>query len=392
MTENEAPPRAGDADEKRRKKHRKKRQKRCKKWRRRAFGSIIPISLVLWWLYPEAVPAFCNDLAIDALTETATEFPDYAPGQIAFEMKRAQRNRELLDSGSLNPVAATVMSGVIFWVVAPFIFCGESGKVAQRLNDLRERREREAEKIFRDCPHCPEMVVVPAGSFMMGSPPSEESRYDDEGPRHRVMIGSSFAVGVYEVTFEEWDTCASAGGCLGSYPASLGWGRGRRPVLGVRWDEAQSYVEWLSLETGKAYRLLSESEWEYAARAGTETRYWWGDDIGRNRANCDGCGSRWEDELSGVTAPVGSFTANAFGLHDVHGNVFEWVQDCVNDSYAGAPGDGSAWESGECSRRMVRGGAFFDNPRGVRAASRNRNVAGSRYDLVGFRVARTVNP
>ena len=233
---------------------------------------------------------------------------------------------------------------------------------------------RGARSDFRDCPHCPEMVVVRPGSFMMGSPPSEEDRWDNEGPQHRVTIGAAFAVGVYEVTFSEWEACASAGGCGGYRPHDQRWGRGRRPVINVSWDDAQSYVAWLSGETGESYRLLSESEWEYVARAGTQTRYWWGDDIGDNRANCDGCGSRWDDD---GTAPVGSFAANAFGLHDVHGNVWEWVQDCWNDSYVGAPNDGSAWESGECSRRVLRGGSWYLVPRLLRAADRGGGATGA---------------
>ena len=245
----------------------------------------------------------------------------------------------------------------------------------------------EAGEVFRDCPRCPEMVVVPSGSFTMGSPPSEEDRYDNEGPRHRVTIGSPFAVGVHEVTFAEWDACVSAGGCGGYRPDDEG--RGHRPVVNVSWDDAQSYVAWLSRETGKAYRLLSESEWEYAARAGTETRYWWGNDIGRNRANCNGCGSRWD--YSG-TVPVGSFAANGFGLHDVHGNVWEWVQDCWNDDYNGTPSDGSAWTAGECSVRVLRGGSWGSGPRNLRAAFRNGSGTGLRYDYIGFRVARTLTP
>ena len=243
--------------------------------------------------------------------------------------------------------------------------------------------------VFRDCADCPEMVVVPSGSFMMGSPPSEEGRWDEEGPVHRVMIGARFAVGVYEVTFEEWDACVSAGGCGGYRPDDEGWGRGQRPVINVSWEDAQAYVAWLSGETGEAYRLLSEAEWEYVARAGTTTRYHWGDDIGRNLANCDGCGSRWDDEL---TSPVGSFGANAFGLYDVHGNVEEWVEDCWNDSYAGAPRDGSAWMSGYCSLHVLRGGSWYYLPRVLRAANRSWIDSGIRYDHVGFRVARPFTP
>ena len=166
---------------------------------------------------------------------------------------------------------------------------------------------------FRDCADCPLMVVVPAGSFMMGSP----YWYANEGPVHEVTIAKPFAVGVYEVTFDEWDACSWV-----RSPDDGGWGSEGGPVMNVGWDDAQDYVRWLSETTGETYRLLSESEWEYAARAGTQTSYWWGDDIESNRANCNGCESRWDDA---GTAPVGSFSPNAFGLYDVHGNVWECV-------------------------------------------------------------------
>ena len=242
---------------------------------------------------------------------------------------------------------------------------------------------------FRDCAECPEMVVVPSGSFMMGSPDRESGRDDDEGPRHRVRIGYRFAVGVYEVTFAQWDACVSAGGCGGYRPNDRGWGRGNRPVIMVSWDDAQLYVRWLSERTGERYRLLSESEWEYVARAGTTTRYNWGNEIGHNRANCDGCGSRWDDEK---TAPVGSFSANAWGLYDVHGNVWEWVGDCGNASYTGAPADGSAWARGDCAARVLRGGSWLSFPRILRSAFRYSNSTGLRYFYDGFRVARTLTP
>ena len=219
---------------------------------------------------------------------------------------------------------------------------------------------------FRDCSGCPEMVAVPAGSYLMGSPEDETGRDADEGPVHRVTIAEPFAAGRYEVTFAEWDVCHRVGRCSHN-PDDQGWGRGNRPVVDVSWDDAQEYVRWLSLRTGREYRLLSESEWEYVARAGTTTRYWWGDEVGRNRANCDGCGSPWDARQ---TAPVGSFQANAFGLHDVHGNVWEWVQDCRNDGYAGAPADGSAWESGSCTWHGIRGGSWQAGhpPESARAA------------------------
>ena len=239
---------------------------------------------------------------------------------------------------------------------------------------------------FRDCSGCPEMVVLPAGSFMMGSPPGEIGRFRDEGPVHRVRIGKSFAVGRYEVTFAEWDACRRGGGCRHT-PSDKGWGRSRRPVMEVSWDDAQQYVRWLSRRTGKRYRLLSESEWEYAARAGTRTRYFWGDFVGRNRANCDGCGSRWDLRQ---TAPVGSFSPNAFGLHDLHGNVREWVADCWHDNYEGAPSDERVWHAergGDCRFRMMRGGAWLNPPLHLRSATRFRYGTDARVDFVGFRVA-----
>ena len=260
---------------------------------------------------------------------------------------------------------------------------GESWAQVMAAKELR--RKFPPGKTFRDCPECPEMVVVPAGSFTMGSPAPE-----DEGPQHRVTISQPFAVGKYEVTFSEWDACVSAGGCNGYRPGDEGWGRGSRPVIEVSWEDAKSYVAWLSRRTGQRYRLLTEAEWEYAARAKTRTGYSWGDRIGRNRANCYGCGSRRDSQ---GTAPAGSFPANGFGLHDMHGNVWEWVEDCWHKSYAGAPSDGSAWVAGgDCSVRVLRGGSWDDAPGFLRSAGRGGNVAGFRYFSYGFRVARTLTP
>ena len=232
--------------------------------------------------------------------------------------------------------------------------------------------------------------MVPAGSFMMGSPPGDRDRTDDEGPQHRVTIAAPFAVGKYEVTFDEWDRCVTAGGCGGYRPSDRGWGRGRRPVIHVNWNDAKAYTDWLARETGEPYRLLSEAEWEYAARAGTTTRYIWGNEIGRNRANCKGCRSH---RFKGKTAPVGSFPPNRFGVHDVHGNVSEWVEDCWHGNYRGAPSDSSAWISGgDCSGHVWRGGGWVVPYASlVRSAARNWSKSGNRkhYGL-GFRVARTL--
>ena len=246
---------------------------------------------------------------------------------------------------------------------------------------------REVGERFRDCPECPEMVVVPAGTFMMGGPASDPQSLSSERPVHEVTIGAPFAVGVYEVTFDEWNACVADGGCGGYRPADRGWGRGSRPVIQVSWEEAQSYVRWLSEKTGESYRLLSESEWEYAARAGTDTRYSWGDEIGDNRANCFNCGSQWDGRS---TAPVGSFAANAWGLHDMHGNVVEWTEDCWNGSYEGAPSDGSAWLSGSCSERILRGGSWSLLASFLRASNRDRFGSGNRLVSDGFRVAQTL--
>ena len=258
---------------------------------------------------------------------------------------------------------------------------------------LSQERNEAAGRVFRDCSTCPEMVVVPGGSFMMGSPDGEDGRTASEGPVHRVTMADPFAAGVYEVTFEEWDDCVAEGGCRGQRAADYGFGRGKRPVVAVNWDDAQQYVSWLSTKTGQSYRLLSEAEWEYAARAGTATAYHTGESISTSHANFNG---RWTGEsFRGEPLPVGTFPANAFGLHDVHGNVTEWVQDCWNDSYEGAPTDGGAWQVGDCSSRILRGCSYMDRAGCLRSASRAGIEKAARSAAWGFRVARalkSVNP
>jgi formylglycine-generating enzyme required for sulfatase activity len=246
------------------------------------------------------------------------------------------------------------------------------------------------------------MVVVPAGTFMMGSPPEEEGRSDSEGPQRQVTIAQPLAVGKFEVTFAEWDACVSAGACRET--SDEGWGRGRRPAINVTWNDiADSYLPWLSRKTGKRYRLLTEAEWEYAARAGTTTAFHFGDD-GKHLCvygNAADLTAKEKDRRAKVascrdghanTAPVGSFKANAFGLHDMHGNVWEWVQDCNSENYANAADDASAETGGDCTSRVLRGGAWIGNPLGVRSASRYRLAADGADNAFGFRVARPLQP
>jgi formylglycine-generating enzyme required for sulfatase activity len=241
---------------------------------------------------------------------------------------------------------------------------------------------------FRECAKdCPEMIVIPAGSFVMGSPATEKGRYTNEGPQRSVTIAQPFAVSKFDVTFADWDACVSVGGCF--QIGDGGFGRGTRPVINVTWDDAQQYVAWFSKMTGRSYRLLTEAEWEYAARAGSATAYFWGDEIGKNNANCSGCGSQWD---SRQPSPVGSFKANAFGLYDMVGNVWQWVQDCYHGNYNGAPIDGSAWTIGDCNDRVGRGGSWLLDPLHLRSANRSRNPAGIRSRNIGFRLGRTLMP
>jgi formylglycine-generating enzyme required for sulfatase activity len=234
---------------------------------------------------------------------------------------------------------------------------------------------------------CPVMVVVPAGKFTMGSPDTELDRIENEGPQHEVTVAKPFAVSRFEVTFDDWDACTAASVCA-QVPEH--WGRGKMPIINVSWDDARQYAGWLSQVTGKEYRLLTEAEWEYAARAGTTTRYYWGDDPAAGDANCNGCGGQWKRQQ---TAPVGSFKPNAFGLHDMHGNVWEWVEDSWHETYDGAPTDASAWlQDSDLHYRMIRGGSWRNESEDVRAAFRVRRNHNVEFDTLGFRVARTLSP
>jgi len=261
----------------------------------------------------------------------------------------------------------------------------------------------------------PEMVEVPSGSFVMGSPANERGRFEKEGPERTVTIPNPFAVGKYEVTWDEWEACVADGDCSDNSEkgyssfdeksaGDAGYGRGLRPVVNVDWNDAKGYVNWLSRKTGKNYRLLSEAEWEYAARAGTKTAYFWGKNPNGGCGYANGADldakeenkySRWEwitstcsDGYGKQSAPVGSFFANDFGLHDMHGNVGEWTEDCYRDTYSGSPVDGSADVKGDCAYRIERGGSWGGGPRFFRSAHRESNLINYRIHTLGFRVAR----
>ena len=227
----------------------------------------------------------------------------------------------------------------------------------------------------------PEMVWIFSGQFRMGN--IQDNAYKDEKPAHQVSI-KGFAMGRYEVTFAEYDKFVQATGR--KKPSDNGWGRGNHPVINIYWKDAVAYAVWLSQQTGKNYHLPTEAQWEYAARAGTNTDYWWRNSVGKNQANCNGCGSQWDNQS---TAPVGSFAANAFSLYDTVGNVWEWVADPWHPNYKGAPSNGRVWKwGGDNSLRVIRGGAWVNDPESVRATFRYGYSSENRLNYVGFRISR----
>ncbi len=226
----------------------------------------------------------------------------------------------------------------------------------------------------------PEMLWIPAGSFSMGSPNSRTEF--DERPRHNVTI-KRFAISKYEISFAEYEQFTRATGHR--MPDNLYLEKDTHPVINISWDDALAYTKWLSKQSGHKYRLPSEAEWEYAARAGSTDDYWWGRKIGRNNAHCFGCSTAYDPR---IPTKRGSFKANAFGLYDTQGNAAEWVYDCYHENYEGAPGDGSNWEGGDCSVRVVRGGSYGSPPPSLRSAKRDKFKSDGIYDNIGFRVVR----
>jgi len=285
----------------------------------------------------------------------------------AFLQHRRRRKAVLVATGAVLGAATVCWAWFVF---VPFHRAPPSAEVLPL-------------RVFRDCPDCPELVEIPSGAFERGSPSSEPGHRGSEGPVTRVTIRAKFAIGRYPVTFGEWDQCVRDGACK-HVPNDRGWGRGTGPVFYVSWNDTGEFLAWLNARSGKTYRLPSESEWEYAARAGTRTPYPWGNDVGHKMANCSGC----SDDASDRATPVGSFPPNRFNLFDMHGNVWQWVADCWNASYAGAPGDGSPWLSGECGNAVIRGGAWGLSPEDIRSARRDGDNKNLRSGRRGFRIAR----
>ncbi|MBL6928597.1 MAG: formylglycine-generating enzyme family protein [Rhodospirillales bacterium] len=258
--------------------------------------------------------------------------------------------------------AISLVAGLLFGVVSP----------------VQAAEYKPGDSIW-DCSTCPEMIVVPAGSFTMGA----DSRYKYERPAHKVTIPKPFAIGRFEITFDQWLACVDEGGCAKD-PDDHKWGKGIHPIMNISWAEANGYTEWLSKKTGHTYRLPSEAEWEYAARGGTTTAYSWGDAPGKDRANCRNCG----DEIPHRTFPVGSFEPNPFGLYDVHGNVWEWTADCWNATHKDAPGDGSTRLAGNCMMRVTRSGSWYYVNTNLRSAYRSKYPAKAFSYGIGMRILR----
>ncbi|BCQ25505.1 SUMF1/EgtB/PvdO family nonheme iron enzyme [Caballeronia sp. NK8] len=234
---------------------------------------------------------------------------------------------------------------------------------------------------LKDCPSCPVLIPLSPGSFTMGSNNDDPA----EKPPHRVSIGHPFAIGKYEVTFEQWNACVDAGACTRIAPEGDTAPPANAPMRNVSWDDAQVYVKWLSKMGGKAYRLPTEAEWEYAARGGTQSTYWWGDQMKKGTADCKDCGDPYKPE---APTPVGSFAANPYGLYDMNGSVWEWVADCWHSSYKNAPADGRAWDDPSCSVRVIRGGSWREGAAYMQSATRFKYSSSVRQSQNGFRVAR----
>ena len=361
---------------------------------------------------------------IDLLMKAGAEVSIKGPkGKTPVDAARARYgDAEAARKKNKSPAVIALLEGKMWAQVAEEVrrYAEQALVLKKRVEDL-EQRNWPALESFRDCRECPEMVIIPAGTFTMGSPANEKGRYDTEGLQREVQIKGRFAVGKYEITRHEYGMFVketdydTAGGCYvwvgGEWKQEKarswqdpGYGQtAREPVVCVSWKDAKAYAVWLSGKTGREYRLLSESEWEYVARGGTETRRYWGEDSSDTGLcrHANGAGSEtsfeWRNKACGDgyrrTASAGSLDPNGWGLYDTIGNVWEWVEDCWHKSYSGAPEDANAWTmGGDCGSRVLRGGSWVDRPGLLRSAIRGRISAGNRYDDDGFRIARTLTP
>ena len=374
------------------------------------------------WDGSEQFPAFVNlvDDVVEKLGQPATTKPASVVRSADEEKSEGVANKEKMTpskqtsghgSGKWISATAIVAIEAVVAVVAAFLFMttfferkdsnieieSKADRVSTPISTEVKQAHRVSAGVFRDTlkdgSKGPEMLFISGGDIEMGSDPeTDPDARKNEQPRHWVQV-RDFKIGKYEVTFDEYDVFSRA--TDRELPEDSGFGRGKRPVISVSWGDAVKYAEWLSTETGKRYRLPTEAEWEYVARAGSETRYWWGDAIdqdGKVWANCTGCSSQ---EGVDKTVEVGQLSANDFGLHDTAGNVWEWVQDCWHDSYAGdrRPDDGSVWgkaDGGDCSQRVIRGGSWYGKPGWLRSADRVGGFAGDWGNVVGFRLAQDV--
>jgi formylglycine-generating enzyme required for sulfatase activity len=331
------------------------------------------------------------------LAKTVAGLTGLAPDDVYRRAERQRRRRRFQALAGVLTVGAIGLAGWLehdelqeawrrWWIIRPFM----QTEVRPFVLTAAAERAKKSGESFRECAvesgkeYCPEMIVVPAGNFIMGSPMWEKGHRTQEEPQHPVSIPWRLAVSRFDITFDQWEACVAFGDCL---PAVPEWEGGRQPVINVSWYDAQDYVAWLSRMSGKPYRLLTEAEWEYAARATTTTAYYWGDEVGTGNANCKSCGSTWDNRQA---SPVGSFRANAFGLYDMAGNAWQWVDDCWNETYEGAPTRATAWDTKNCKGRVVRGGSWYYEPQTVRTSHRTWASPDARNKNFSFRVARTI--
>ncbi len=342
---------------------------------------------------PEAVSAEALNVPRLEDAPTAVENPQKAETELQKEVSEETINKTktLPSFGkgmSESPIPASAEKSIGSQAAAPETPADPEQEAAQEPADKVEKQAAAAPtqpvRSFRETlksgASAATIVELRADSFEMGS--SSASPNFAERPRHQVKL-KRFAIGKHEVTFDQYDLFAEATGR--SKPSSAGWRRGNRPVINVSWQDAVAYTRWLSEQTGSRYRLPTEAEWEFVARSGSDKRFWWGNKVGEANANCFDCGSEWSGSK---TAPVGSFAASAFAVHDMAGNVMEWVQDCYRSGYANAPDDGSAVELAGCEERVVRGGGYDSPADLLRSASRGQRAPDVRLNNLGFRVVR----